>query len=190
MTVATAQDDVDDSANSVNIWPGDPLKTMATGGVKVALTTEEVDYICCGIYPYYDASTGIMKHGKYYPNATAWGTVEARRGWVACYRADAYIWEVDVDDKVTATTYAGYVAHINANCAFVVPGDTTKVAADPYADISTVDPTDVDDSLRIVGISDTIHNRDFSGSYVKLLVEFNLTGLAGTPEASELVAGI
>jgi hypothetical protein len=192
MTVASAQDDVDSSANSVHIWPGDPLKTLTTGGVKVALTTEAVSYVCCGIEPYYDASTGVMKHGKYYPNQTTWGTVEARRGYVLCYRADAYIWEIDCDDATTATTKAAYVALINGNCEFTTPGNTTMVSVDPYLDISDLsgDPTDVDAGLRCVGISETIHNRDFSGNYVKLLVEFNHTVLAGAPEASEYCAGL
>jgi len=190
LTVATAQDDVDDGSNSVHIRPGDPLKLLSTGGVKVALTTEEVAYICAGILPVYSAAQGVMIHSKHYPNQTAWGTVEARRGYVMGWPVDAYTWEIDCDDAVTATTQAAYEALVNSNCAFVVPGNTTTGYCDPYADISTVDPTDVDDSLRIVGVSPSIHNRDFSGNYVKILVDWNMSDAAGWPDATSIVAGV
>lgn len=190
LTVATGQDDVDDAAQSVHIRPGDPLKLLSTGGVSVALTTEEVAYICAGILPYWSASDGTMVFGKHYPNQTAWGTIEARRGYVLGWRVDAYTWEIDCDDAVTATTKAAYVALINENCPFVVPGNTATGYADPFADISLHDPADVDDSLRIVGISDSIHNRDFSGNYVKILVDWNMSDVAGWPAAGSLVAGV
>ena len=82
------------------------------------------------------------------------------------------IWEVDVDDAVTATTKAAYEALIGENTviAAYVPdtADSNKPKANPKIDIS-VNTTTVDD-FRIWGISKTQDNVDFSGANVKILV--------------------
>lgn len=187
--VASGQDDQDDGSNSVNINAGDPLKMVNTGGVIVALTTNIVYGICVGVHSYYDASTGLMKSGKYYPNQTTWGTVESRRGYVYVVPASWGIWEIDVDDKVTATTKAAYRALINENAEFVVPGNTANASADPYLDISGHAVT-ATLGVRIVDVSPTMYNRDFSGSYVKLLVRFNEIGEPAAPASGSIVAGL
>lgn len=189
MHVATAQDDVDDSSNSVNINIGDPVKKVSTGGVMVALTTEIVYGIVMGIERYYDASTGLMRSGPYYPNQTAWGTVEARRGYVLVAPAAQGIWEIDCDDKVTATTEATYRALVGENSEHVVPGNTSATSADPYLDIS-LHATTATLGWRIVDISPTQYNRDFSGSYVKVLVRVNESAEAGMPATGSIVAGV
>jgi len=189
MHVATAQDDVDDSANSVNINIGDPVKKVSTGGVMVALTTEIVYGIVLGIETYYDAATGLMRSGPYYPNQTTWGTVEARRGYVLVAPAAQGVWEIDVDDKTTFTTEATYRAAVGENAEHVVPGNTANASADPYLDISG-HATTATLGWRIVDISPTQYNRDFSGSYVKVLVRVNESAEAGMPATGSIVAGV
>jgi len=188
MSVASGQNDVS-AAGSVNINAGDPLLYVSTGGVIVAPTTTIVSWVCAGVAQYWSAGDGVMKIGKHYPNQTTWGTVESRRGYVLCWPASAYTWEVDCDDKVTATTKAAYEALVHENTEFVVPGNTTNSSADPMLDISLHANT-ATLGCRIVGISGSVHNRDFSGSYVKLLVQFNEIGEAASAASASIVAGI
>lgn len=188
MSVASGQNDVS-AAGSVNINKGDPLLYVSTGGVIVAPTTTIVSYICAGVAQYWDAGEGVVKIGKHYPNQTTWGTVEARRGYVLCWPVRDYIWEVDVDDKVTATTKAAYEALVHSNVEHTVPGNTTLLSADPYVDISGAAST-ATLGWRIVGISPTVNNRDFSGSNVKVLVVINESGEGGSAVTGSIVAGI
>jgi hypothetical protein len=189
MSVASAQDDQDDSSRSININKGDPLLYVSTGGVIVAKTTTIVSYICAGVLRYYDAADGLMKTGKHYPNATTWGTVEARRGWVLAWPVRDIIWEIDVDDKTTATTKATYEALVHNNFEHVVPGNTANASADPYADVSSAANT-ATLGWRFVGVSPTKLNQDFAGAYVKMLCVINESGEAASPATGSIVAGI
>jgi len=184
-SVATAQDDQDDSANSINLNVGDPVIPVSTGGVGICQADTPCLGIISGIKTYWDGS--FMRSGTYLPNATTWGTVESRRSLIYVLPASAYIWEIDVDDKTTATTRATYQALVGENCQHTTPGDTSAVTADPFLDISD-HATTHNHSWRIVGISDTADNRYFDGSYVKLLVQINESYEAGSP--TTMVAGI
>ena len=190
MHVASAQNDTNDGAGfSVNINVGDPVKKVSTGGVMVALTTEIVYGIVVGVGQYYEASSGLMRSGPYYPNQTTWGTVEARRGYVLVAPAAQGVWEIDCDDKVTATTEATYRALIGENSEHVCPGVSAAASADPMLDIS-LHATTATLGWRIVDISPTKYNRDFSGSYVKVLVRVNESAEAGMPATGSIVAGV
>jgi hypothetical protein len=190
--VATGQDDVDDGAVSISLRPGDPVKMVSTGGMILSLTTEAVFGIVVGIAPYWDGTR--MIYGKKLPNQTAWGTVEERRSFVYVVPAHWGLWEIDVDDKVTATTLATYRALINENTEHTVPGGTaTGVAptdsADPYLDISLHAVT-ATLGWRIMDVSETLDNIDFSGSYVKLIVAVNECQYPGMPASGSIVAGL
>ena len=179
MTVASGQDDQDDGSNSVDINIGDPLKALAAGGVGLAVTTDPIDFICVGILPHWDAGQGVMRPNSKLPNQTTWGTVEARRSYVMCVPATAGLWEIDCDDSSTATTFAAYVALIHSNCNHVVAGNTANTSAKPEIDISSTAATETLE-LRIMGISETAENKDFSGAQVKLIVAVNETNLPGS----------
>jgi len=181
MTVASGQDDQDDGSNSVDINIGDPLKLLGTGGVTLALTTDPISFICVGILPHWDAGQGVMRPNSKLPNQTTWGTVEARRSYVMCVPATAGLWEIDCDDSSTATTFAAYVALIHSNCNHVVAGNTANTSAKPEINITSAGATDEAFELRIMGISETAENKDFSGAQVKLIVAVNNSQLPGTP---------
>jgi hypothetical protein len=86
------------------------------------------------------------------------------------------IWEIDCDDAVTATTEAAYQLTGGANADHRLHGAAGAAAesgAKPRLDISTVNTTNTL-IWRIIGISPTQNNRDYSGNYVKLLVVANL----------------
>lgn len=187
LAYATSQDDQDDASNSIDINVGDPLKLVSTGGVIVALTTNDVSYVAVAFGPRWDGTK--MVPARKVNNQTAWGTIEDRRQWVYGVDARAGVWEVDCDDKTTATTFAAYVAFIGENANWVVPGRTATTDADPMLDISS-HATTAGLGCRIVGISPTMANQDFSGLYVKLLVRFNEINDAGAVANANLIVGV
>ena len=187
-TVASGQNDTNDGAGfSVDLNVGDPVKMVNDGGVSLALTTEEVLGIITTISPYWDGTR--MVFGNKLPNQTTWGTNEERRSYVGIVPATAGTWEIDCDDKVTATTKTAYELLIHLNTEHVVPGIAAQTSADPMLDISLVNTTNTL-IWRIVGISRTLENQDFSGSYVKLLVQINVGEEAGFVATAGAVAGL
>lgn len=185
MTVATGKDHVDDSGNSVDLNIGDVVKIESTGTVTICEDTGSPYGIIVGVHPYWDGT--VMKPSSKVPNQNAWGTVEARRPWVDVVPVTAGIWEVDVDDATTATTYAAYIALVGENCNHFSAGNTANTSAAPKLDISSHATTAALD-WRIVGISQTAENKDFSGANVKLLVAANTSQLP--TQAATTVAGV
>ncbi len=179
MTVATTQDDQDDGNNSIDLNIGDPLKALSTGGVTIAQTTDVIDYVLIGVLPHWDSGQGVMRPNSKLPNQTNWGTIEARRSWVMCVPSTAGLWEMDCDDSSTATTFAAYIALIHSNCNLVIAGNTANTSAKPEIDISST-ATDENFALRLMGVSQTAENKDFSGAQVKLIVAINETNLPGS----------
>lgn len=184
-TVATGQDDQDDGSNSVDLNIGDPVKLVSTGGVALALTTNSIYGIISGIRPYWDGN--VMRPRNKLPNQTSWGTVEARRSWVDVIPITSGLWEIDADENTSATTFAAYVAFLGENCNHTVPGNTSATSADPYLDISS-HATTAALELRLVGISQSAENKDFSGTNVKLYVAANTSELP--TQAATTIIGV
>jgi hypothetical protein len=192
MIVATAQSfDVNGGAANVGLGPGDPVIKLAAGGVNLCDGTEGAGGalspygIVMGVGPYWDAADGVMRYSKtgVLPSDVAWGTVQARQSKVYVLRVDKAIWEVDVDDIVTATTEATYEALIGANVDPILTGAAGETRAKPMLDINTVNTTSTL-IWRIVGLGNPVRNRDFAGANVKLLVTGNViqgisAGVAG-----------
>jgi hypothetical protein len=181
MIVATAQSfDVYGAAQNVKLGPGDPVIKLAGGGVNLCPgneTTTETPYgIVLGVAPYYNAVTGRMEFLDGLPADVAWGTNLERQSKVYVLPVDKAIWEVDVDDAVTATTLAAYQALIGSHADHILTGAVGETRADPKLDISTVETTSTL-MWNIVGISDSLYNKDFSGANVKLLVKSNVMQL-------------
>lgn len=174
--VATSQNDQSDgAAASVDLNIGDPVKLVSTGGVTLANTTDAVYGIIVGIAPYWNGTA--MTPGKKLPNQTNWGTVESRRSYVYVVPAKAGYWEIDVDEATTFTTEATYRAAIGENVDHTCVGSGTT--ADPRIDISGHATTSTL-GWRIEDISPSLHNRDFSGTNVKIIVSVNESQEAGS----------
>ena len=188
LTIANAQDDQDQSANSIDINIGDTLLYTADGGAIVAKTTTIVSWICVGVEGHWSAEQGVWVRDKKIPNQTTWGTLQERSSRILAVPADAGVWEIDCDTIHTTATWAGYQALINLNVEHTVPGRTATTDADPYIDISAAANT-AGMGWRIVGISPRV-DQDFTGNYVKMLVKVNESGQAGAPIEGSLVAGI
>lgn len=181
---------IDGGGTSVDLNIGDPVKMVNDGTVALANTTDLVLGIVVGVARIYESATGAVRPSDRVPGATTGGGLLDRQTKVLVVRAKDAEWEVDCDDAVTATTEAAYQAFINENTEHVCPGDTSvagRPKAKPMLDISAHNTT-AGLGWRIVGISRSAHNKDFSGANVKLIVRVNDSSEAGS--AATNVAGV
>lgn len=158
------------NSTDVDINIGDPIKRVAAGTAQHCDAGDDIYGVCVGIKQYWDGT--VVRSGPSLPGATAWGTVEERRSEILVVRADQCVWEIDCDDKTTATTLPAYRLLQGTNADFAYGGaDAATDKAHPRLDIS--DAATSEGTMRIVGVSPTPFNVDFSGLYVKLLVIAN-----------------
>lgn len=182
--VATgASFDVTGGTQNCALTAGDVVTKLSTGGVTLCAgneTTPVAPYgVVIGVKPYYDSTigqTGAMRPSSSLPSDIAWGTnLDRQSKLIVMPFLPGQLWEVDVDDATTATTLAAYQAFIGENVSMINTGAANDVPprAKPKLDISTHNTT-ATLFFRIVGISQTLDNVDFSGANVKLLVEANV----------------
>lgn len=163
----------DGGTPNVGLSIGDPVLRVNDGSIALATTTVDVWGVIVGFEPYWDGT--FMKPTSYLPGATTGGSVLDRVSRALVVPVHGMVFECDVDENTTATTYTAYRAFIGENVDHTCVGDTTnasKPKADPRLDISGHAITN---SLgwNIVGISDSVENQDFSGTNVKLYVVCN-----------------
>ena len=177
VTVASAASfDVSGGASNVALRKGDPVTMLNSGtvtlcaGFEASGTGVAVFGIVDSVLPYWDAAQNLMVPGNALPSDTTWGTVEERKSQLLVIPAEAGMWEIECDDAATATTEAAYRAFIGENCDHTLAG-ASGTLVNPRLDISEHVATTA--QWRILGISDTANNRDFSGNYVKLIVRVN-----------------
>lgn len=181
---------IDGGGTNVDLNIGDPVKMVSDGTVALANTTDLVLGIVIGVARIYESATGAVRPSDRVPGATTGGGLLDRQTKVLVVPAKSAEWEIDCDDAVTATTEAAYQALVNENVEHTCPGDTTvstRPKADPKIDISGHNTT-AGLGWRIVGISRTAWNKDFSGANVKLIVRVNDSQEAGS--AATNVAGV
>lgn len=166
-----------DTALALHI--GDPVHALSTGYVQLCAgqeaagaAAETVDGIIVGIEQYYDGEK-IVRAGHKVPYGTAYGTVFERETRVMVIPTANNYFEIDCDDASTFTTYATYLAAIGeaADHTFDVGTVDRAGYANPRLDISTHSTSTA--QWKIVDISKSKNNRDFSGLNVKLVVEIN-----------------
>jgi hypothetical protein len=189
-TIATGYQATNDGAGfNVDLNIGDPVKLVSTGTVALALTTNDVFGIIVAFGPYWTGE--FLKPTSRLPGATAWGTIRERKSVAMVVPVDiSQFWEMDCDDKVTATTEGAYEAFEGENANVVIPGDNTdssKPTADPFLDISSHAVT-AGLTVRLEKVSPTVENQDFAGLYVKYLIRFNKT--QSPAQAATTIVGV
>lgn len=189
--VATAASfDVNGGAANVVLGEGDPLVQLSDGSVTLAVGSETTDSttilgICVGIKQYYDTVKGVMTAlGPGVPSDLAWGTNLARQTRIYYVPIESCIWAIQCDDATTATTEAAYQAFIGENCRMVLTGASGENRAKPKLDISTHATTNTF-PFKIVDLSHTAQNQDYSGANVELYVISN-----GTIASRNAILGI
>lgn len=181
-----------DHGGSVGITIGDPVDLLATGFMELTNDTATRDTLFGVVMSISNAkvdANGKARPASYLPSGTTYTLEETTSRLIVAPFSDHY-WELDVDDAVTATTLAAYRALVGENVDMVFSRDTTKPdqpRCNPVLDISTHAATAAL-MFRIVGVSKSRENADFSGANVKLIVQLNQgldpilngnTGMAG-----------
>lgn len=180
-----------DVGGSVGVSIGDPVVRLADGTYELAQDTNTSDRlygVIVGIINAKVDANGKSRPASYLPSGTTYAT-EANTSKVMIVPFSDHIWEIDVDDAVTATTLAAYRALMGLNADFVYSRDTSNAdrpRANPVLDISTA-ATTAGLHFRLHDVSKTQENQDFSGANVKVLVQLNqgadptigTTGVAG-----------
>lgn len=173
------------SAQNVDLNIGDPVSfnvgAPGSGFIELASGAGSPSIFWGVIVGFSNVKVGLPLLGRKFsrlPGGTTWAS-EQNASKVLVVPFGDNLWEIDVDDKVTATTLAAYRALIDKNCDLTYSRDATNAdqpKANPLLDISTASDDTAD--FRIVDVSRTAMNQDFSGSYVKLIVCGNEIGNA------------
>jgi hypothetical protein len=178
-----------DVGGSVGVSIGDPVVRLADGTYELAQDTNTSDRlygVIVGIRGKVDAN-GKARPCSYLPSGTTYA-LEETTSKVMIVPFSNHIWEIDHTGGA-ATTLAAYRALMGLNADFAYSRDTSnadKPRANPVIDLATADTTAAL-QFRLVDVSKTQENQDFSGANVKLLVQLNqgadpmlgTTGVAG-----------
>lgn len=187
---SNASFDVSGGAANVVLGEGDPLLQVSDGSVTLALGSETTDSttivgICCGIKQYKDTVRGVNTvMGPGIPSDLVWGTNLQFQSRLYFVPVESAIWAIQVDDNTTFTTEATYQAVIGENCRMILTGASGETRAKPKLDISTHATTNTF-PWKIIGISQTAQNQDYSGANVELYVISN-----GTLASNNAILGI
>ncbi len=173
------------SATNVDLNIGDPVQfnvgAPGSGFIELAGGAGSPSIFWGVIVGFSNVKVGLPLAGRKFsrlPAGTTW-SLETDASKVLVVPFGRNIWEIDADDKVTATTLTAYRALVDKCCDLSYNLDITdasKPKANPMLDVST--KTDDTADFRIVGVSKTALNQDYAGSYVKLLVCVNESGEA------------
>ena len=176
------------SATDVDLNIGDPVDLVNDGTIALATGAGSPSTLYGVIVGFANVKVGLPLAGRKYnrlPGGTTY-TLETDVSKALVVPFGRNYWEVDVDDNTTATTLAAYrlLCGENANLSYTLDiSDTSRPKATPRLDISTHVATTAD--FRIIEISKTALNQDFSGTGVKLIVQVNESG-----EAPFVTAGV
>lgn len=170
---------VSGDATNLNMNVGDLVKINADGTVSFAGGNENSQasvapwgvVVGMGGQGFFNGTRMVRQ--PFLASGTTYGTNVSRQSKVLVVPFSMGLWEADVDDNTTATTYLGYQALIGENVDHrYIPNDTA-LAATPKINIASHAAATTTLSLRIYGISQNFANQDFSGTNVKLIVSPN-----------------
>lgn len=175
---------VSGNATNLNLNVGDPVRLTTNGTVQLAggnensQTSQAPWGVVVGMGPVGFFNGTRMVRQQFLQSGCTYGTKVDFQSQVLVVRFSAGIWEIDVDDNVTATSYLAYQALIGENCDHqLVPNGqgftNAQLAANPVLNIASHNPATTTLSMRITGISTNFANQDYSGTFVKLLVGVN-----------------
>lgn len=180
---------INGDATDYDLNIGDPVTLLSTGFVTLAEGNEAsgnngdaVYGIVVGVFPYWDGD--VMKPSNKLPSNVSYDTNLSRQSFVNVVPASLGLWECDCDAILSgATALSDYQALIGENVDHKLHADSSTLKLTPRLAISTHDTSAA--QWRIMGVSTSKNNRDFSGNYVKLIVAVNesqepLGGTTGT----------
>jgi hypothetical protein len=161
---------------AIGLHVGDPIQILGTGYGAICVGSEGTQSQIYGIIesfgPIWDGSA-MSRSDHFTSGGGVYGTNFARQTFMNVIPVVDQKFAIDVDDKVTATTYAGYLAMYGGNTDMVLVADTTNAAdpkADPKLDISLINTTAL--QWRIIELEQNVY-QDYGGSNVSLVVTCN-----------------
>lgn len=175
---------VSGDATNLNLNVGDPIKIGTDGTVSLAggnensQTSQTAWGVVVGMGGQGFFNGTRMVRQAFLQSGATYGTNVDRQSKVLVVPFSAGVWEIDVDDNTTATTYLGYQAFIGENCDHrLIPNASgfldANLAANPLLNIGSHAAATTTLSMRIVGVSQNFANQDYSGTFVKMLVSIN-----------------
>lgn len=173
---------------NVDLNVGDPVQLTTDGTVILGAAGGSPSVLWGVIVGFANVKVGLPLKGRKFsrlPGGTTW-TTEENASKVLVIPFGRNIWECDCDDAVTATTLSAYRAFEGENVRLTFSRDATdsdRPKANPLLDISTHVATTED--FRIINVSKTALNQDYTGNFVKLRVAINESG-----EAPFVTAGV
>lgn len=165
---------------NLNLNVGDPVRIDTSGGVTLAggnenaATSQPPWGVVMGFGPYFNGAR--MVRSTVLPSGVTYGANIDRQSKVLVTPFSEGIWEIDVNDIVTATTLLAYQALVGENCDHQLAAAASSApgfSANPVLAISTHNPATATLSMRIFGVSQTFENQDYAGQWVKMLVTVN-----------------
>jgi hypothetical protein len=174
------------SATDVDLNIGDPVQfnvgAPGSGFIELAAVGATPNIFWGVIVGFSNVKVGLPLAGRKFsrlPAGTTW-SLETDASKVLVVPFGRNYWEIDVTGNTSSTdTLTEYRAQVNrcANLIYTLDAtDASKPKANPMLDISTV--TDDTADFRIVNVSKTALNQDYSGNFVKLIVQVNESGEA------------
>jgi hypothetical protein len=167
---------------NLNLNVGDPVRLDVSGGVVLAGGNENAAtstapwgvVMGMGGQGYFNGAR--MTRSPVLPSGISYGTSLDRQSKVLVTPFSEGIWEIDVNDIVTATTLLAYQALVGENCDHQLAAAVASApafSANPVLAIATHAAATATLSMRIFGVSQTFDNQDYAGQWVKMLVTVN-----------------
>lgn len=174
------------SATDVDLNIGDPVQfnvgAPGSGFIEHAAVGASPNIFWGVVVGFSNVKVGLPLAGRKFSRLPAGTTysLETDVSKVLVVPFGRNLWEIDVTGNTTTTdTLTEYRAQVNRNANIIYTLDITdasKPKANPMLDISTA--TDDTADFRIINVSKTALNADFSGNFVKLVVCVNESGEA------------
>lgn len=162
---------------NVDLYPGDPVMPVAGGTVALATagSSTKIYGVIEGFGPVGPGPVppaGFLPWLNRLPGGTTFTVAEQLEVFAWVIPVFGQVFEVDVNDNTTLTTYSGYVGAIHHNADMAYSASSTLKKAFPKLNISTHNTTNTL-QWRIVDIWRRV-DIDPTGLNVKLLVTANL----------------
>jgi hypothetical protein len=167
---------------NLNLNVGDPVRIAADGTVALAggnenaATSQPAWGVVMGMGGQGYFNGARMVRSPVLPSGVSYGANIERQSKVLVTPFSEGIWEIDVNDIVTATTLLTYQALVGENCDHQLAAAAATApafSANPVLAIASHNPATATLSMRIFGVSQTFENQDFAGQWVKMLVTVN-----------------
>lgn len=176
MIVASGQAFTPDAATAARLQKGDPVKLIAGGTVDHADPGDPVFGIVAGVgndgkvFNSTIGTNGVLHPSQFIPSNVVYGTKLDIQTKVLVVPAAGYQWEVDSDDTEADLPAWQLLIGNNADHSFTAPAASDLNATPRLATGAAATATA---QWRIVRVSGTQLNQDFTGANVKLIVKLN-----------------